>query len=178
VYVRPFVNMLNREYFGNKQERPLFFSSSNDSARPWKVDVLTRALKQLSIHICVTSLGMQVYQQLAIAMTKKHVKQINPSFDRSHDKSTDTAIEVVYARESGHRPVQRRTTNGIDSAFPLSLQPALLEVYRWASMEWQKFITAPETLLNVPAAASELAKRLGEEKASRRCRAPEPIGEA
>jgi hypothetical protein len=31
-------------------------------------------------------------------------------------------------------------TYGIDGAFPDSLQPALLRVYRWASVEWHKFL--------------------------------------
>jgi hypothetical protein len=180
VYIRPFVDMINRECFGSKQERPLFFSSSNDPARPWKVDALTKALKELSTTICGTTFGVQVYRQVSIAVTEKHVKQISRPFDRNDDKSADAAIEVVYAWQSGHRPVQRGTTYGIDSAFPDSLQPALLEVYYWASTEWHKFISvpAPGSVPNIPTGTSHLAKALGEIKASRKRRASESIGEA
>lgn len=121
---------------------------------------------------------MQVYRQLSIAVTEKHVKCISRPFDRNDDKSADAAIEVTYAWQSGHRPVQRGTTYGIDSAFPDSLQPALLEVYYWASTEWHKFISAPGSVPNKPTGTSHLAKALGEMKALRKRRASETIGEA
>lgn len=130
-----FVEMLNRECFGSKKGRPLFFSSSDNPERPWKVEVLTKALKKLSTAVCGIPFGVQVYRQLSIAVTEKHVECISRPFDRNDDNSADAAIEVAYAWQSGHRPVQRGTTYGIDSAFPDSLQPALLEVYCWASTE-------------------------------------------
>jgi hypothetical protein len=178
VYIRPFIEMLNRECFGSKKGRPLFFSSSNDPERPWKVGVLTKALKKLSTAVCGTPFGVQVYRQLSIAVTEKHVKCISRPFDRNDDKSADAAIEVAYAWQSGHRPVQRGTTYGIDSAFPDSLQPALLEVYYWASTEWHKFISAPGSVPNIPTGTSHLAKALREMKTSRKRRASESIGEA
>jgi hypothetical protein len=160
VYIRHFVDMINRECFGSKQERPLFFSPFNDPVRPWKVDVLTKALKELSNDICGTPFGVQVYRQVSIAVTEKHVKQISRPFDRNDDKNADAAIEVVYAWQSGHRPVQRGTTYDIDFAFPDSLQPALLEVYRWASIEWHKFISASRSLQDA-LAGSTVHRHLG-----------------
>lgn len=111
-------------------------------------------------------------------MTEKHVKCISRPFDRNDDKSADAAIEVTYAWQSGHRPVQRGTTYGIDSAFPDSLQPAVLEIYYWASTEWHKFISTPESVPNKPTGTSHLAKAVGETKASRKRRASESVGEA
>ena len=111
-------------------------------------------------------------------MTEKHVKCISRPFDRNHDKSADAAITVAYAWQSGHRPVQRGTTHGINSAYPDSLQPALLEAYYWASMEWHKFISAPESAPNKPTGTSHLAKALRETKASQKRRASETIREA
>lgn len=68
VYIRPFVEMLNRECFGSKKRRSLFFSSSNDPERPWTVEVLTKTLKKLSTAVCRTPFGVQVYRQLSIAL--------------------------------------------------------------------------------------------------------------
>jgi len=178
VYIRPFIEMLDRECFGSKKGRPLFFSSSNSPERPWTVEVLTKALKKLSTAVCGTPFGVQVYRQLSIAVTEKHVKCIRRPFDRNDDKSADAAIEVAYAWQSGHRPVQRGTTYGIDSAFPDSLQPALLEVYYWASTEWHKFIFTQGSAQNKPTGTSHLAEALGETKTSRKRRASETIGEA
>jgi hypothetical protein len=47
---------------------------------------------------------------------------------------------VVFAWQSGHRPIQRAYTYGLDGAFPDSLQPALLRVYKWVSSEWHRFL--------------------------------------
>lgn len=41
-------------------------------------------------------------------------------------------VEVVFAWQSAHRPVQRGSGYSIDAAYPDSLQPALLKVYKWA----------------------------------------------
>lgn len=178
VYIRPFIEMLNRECFGSKKGRSLFFSWSNDPERPWTVEVLTKALKKLSTAVCGTPFGVQVYRQLSIAVTEKHVKCISRPFDRNDDKSVDAAIEVAYAWQSGYRPVQRGTTYGIDSAFSDSLQPALLEIHYWASTEWHKFISTLGSVPNIPTATSYLAKALGKREASRKRRASESIGEA
>lgn len=78
-----------------------------------------------------------MYRQLSIAVTEKHIKQISKPFNRFDDKSVSADIEVAFSWQSGHRPVQRGTTYGIDGAFPDSLQPALLGIYRWAFKEWQ-----------------------------------------
>lgn len=178
VYIRLFVEMLNRGCFGSKKGQSLFFSSSNDPERPWRAEVLTKALKKLSTAVCGTPFGVQVYRQLSIAVTERHVKCISRPFDRNDDKRADAAIEVAYAWQRRHRPVQRGTTYGIDFAFPDSLQPALLEIYYWASRKWHKFIFTPGSSPNKPTGTSHLAKALGEMKASRKRRASESIGEA
>lgn len=49
-------------------------------------------------------------------------------------------MEVAFAWQSGHRPNQRGTSHGTDGAFPDSLQPALLRVYRWTSDQWHQFL--------------------------------------
>lgn len=95
-YIRPFVDMLNRECVGSKKARSHFFSSSNDPERPWKVEVLTKALKKLSTAVCGTHFGVQVYRQLSIAVIEKHVKHVNRPFNRNDDKSADAAIDIEY----------------------------------------------------------------------------------
>lgn len=73
-------------------------------------------------------------------MIEKHIKQISKLFNRQDDRSAAADVEVVFSWQSGHRPWQRGTTYGIDGAFPDTLQPALLRVYRWASQEWHVFL--------------------------------------
>ncbi len=140
VYVRPFADMLYRKCNGREQDRRLLFAAPDNFDRPWRADVLTRALKGLTTSVCGAAFGVQVYRQLSIAITERHIKSICRPFNRYDDKSADADIEVVFAWQSGHRPVQRGTSYGIDAAYPDSLQPALLRVYHWASCEWHRFL--------------------------------------
>lgn len=44
------------------------------------------------------------------------------------------------AWQSGHRPLERGITYGLDGAFPARLQPNLLRAYEWASTRWHAFL--------------------------------------
>lgn len=140
IYVRPFTDMLCRVCLRHENGRRRLFASPNSPDTPWKVQMLTNALKALTKSVCGLSFGVQIYRQLSIAVTEKHVKQVSKPFNRYDDKTVAADIEVAYSWQSGHRPIQRGATYGIDGAFPDSLQPALLRVYRWASEEWQIFM--------------------------------------
>lgn len=140
VYVRPFTDMLYRKCDGRELDRRLLFAAPDNPDRPWKADVLTKALKSLTSSVCGTAFGVQIYRQLSIAITERHIKSICRPFNRYDDKSADADIEVAFAWQSGHRPIQRGTSYGIDAAYPDSLQPALLRVYQWASREWHRFL--------------------------------------
>jgi hypothetical protein len=139
-YVRPFVAMLNRVCCGLEQDRRLLFASSYNVESHWKSDALTSALKKITADVVGTSFGVQVYRQLSIAVTEKHVRQIEQPFNRYDDTTVGADIGVVFAWQSGHRPMQRGTSYGIDAAYPDSLQPALLRIYRWASRQWHDFL--------------------------------------
>ena len=133
VYVRPFVAMLRRICVGQGEVSRLLFRCPYRSDTLWKADVLTKALRVHTQDICNADIGIQVYRQLSIAITEKHVKQISRPFHLNDDRSAQADMEVAFAWQSGHRPNQRGTSYGIDGAFPDSLQPALLRVYRWTS---------------------------------------------
>lgn len=141
VYIRPFTEMIRRRCLGQHKERRLLFASPYEPERVWKTHVLTKALAGHSKSIIGgVGLGVQVYRQLSIAITEKHVKQISKPFNRFDDKTSSANVEVVFAWQSGHRPLQRGITYGLDAAYTDSLQPALLRVYRWASEEWHAFL--------------------------------------
>lgn len=139
-YIRPFADMLSRRCCGRQRERRLLFASCEHPEQPWKVEMVTKALKKLTKKVCGTAFGVRIYRQVSIAITERHVKQISRPFDRYDDTSSKADIDVAFAWQSGHRPIQRGTSYGIDSAYPDSLQPALLRIYRWASEEWHRFL--------------------------------------
>jgi hypothetical protein len=68
-------------------------------------------------------------------------------------------MNVVFAWQSGHRPIQRATTYGLDGAFPTQLQPALLRAYEWASTRWHEFLHQPSKVMP-PSRQFMSAKRL------------------
>jgi hypothetical protein len=145
VYVRPFANMLCRTCYGSEEERRLLFASWDRPRIPWTAAFLTKAMKKLTGEVCGVQFGVQVYRQLSVAVTEKHVKSISRPFNRYDDKSVNADLDVVFAWQSGHRPLQRGTSYGIDGAYPDSLQPALLRVYYWASTEWHRFLQQDQT---------------------------------
>jgi hypothetical protein len=123
-------NKLERSYLNLSTKAFLhpMFASPDKVDKHWQSDVLTGALKNLTQELYPQPLGVQIYRQLSIAATERHVKEISRPFDLNDDKSTAADIEVVFAWQSGHRPMQRGTSYGIDAAYPDSLQPALLRV--------------------------------------------------
>lgn len=154
-YIRPFANMIYRSCYQTDCDRSLLFSPTEDPSKPWKASSLTSALKNLSNDVAGLEFGIQVYRQLSITITARHISQLNKPFNRYDDKTEEASPEVSFAWQSGHRPIQRGTTYGIDAAYPDSLQPALLRVYRCASSEWQHFL---DQVVNsrVPATSQEV----------------------
>jgi hypothetical protein len=140
VYIRPLVAMIHRSAFGLERERKLLFCSLEDPNKAWRATRLTSALKRLTRDLARLEIGVRSYRQLSIAVTEKYLAHISSPFNRHEDKSGNAQLEVAFAWQSGHRPLQRGTSYGIDAAFPDPLQPALLRVYKRASGEWHRFL--------------------------------------
>ncbi|EGU75252.1 hypothetical protein FOXB_14237, partial [Fusarium oxysporum f. sp. conglutinans Fo5176] len=73
-------------------------------------------------------------------ITEKHVREVHSPFNRYDDTSSDADLNVTFAWQSGHRPLQRGITYGLDGAYPHQLQPSLLRAYQWASTKWHEFL--------------------------------------
>ena len=168
--------MIYRSSFGADRERSFLFSSLQEPEKLWRADRLTSALKKLTLDIAGLEFGVRAYRQLSIAVTERHLAHISSPFNRYDDKGADAKIEVAFAWQSGHRPLQRGTSYGIDAAFPDSLQPALLRVYKWASEEWHRFLDRSSDEPDIPKALTlEPGKRNQRSQAFRkRIRAGSP----
>ena len=73
-------------------------------------------------------------------MNERHLKSICRPFNRYDDKSANADIEVAFAWQSGHSVNAIASPSLNWSAFPDSLQPALLRLYKWASRQWHGFL--------------------------------------
>ncbi|KAJ1673347.1 hypothetical protein EV182_005413, partial [Spiromyces aspiralis] len=140
VYIRPFTYMLQRHCYRIDINSSLLFCSPQQPRKLWKSAILSWALQQLTESTVGQALGIRLYRQISIAFTKKHVQQLADPFNRFDDRTANADIHVAFAWQSGHRPMQRACAYGLDGAFPDSLQPALLRVYKLISREWHRFL--------------------------------------
>lgn len=144
VYIRPTVSMLQRVCLhGDETKTILFTPAASDSA--WNTSTFSKHLKQLSESTPAVSVGIgaQLYRQLSIAITEKHVAKGAAAFDRYDETCAAFNENITFAWQSGHRPLQRHSTYGLDGAFPDKLQPALLRLYLEASRKWHLFLKVP-----------------------------------
>ena len=140
VYIRPLYCMLYRRCLHVDLDTSLLFFSATDPKNPCKTSRLTKSLKEYTTRAIGFPVGVREFRQLTIAITEKHIKQISKPFNQYDDKTKEADRNVAFAWQSGHRPLQRGVSYGLDGAFPDRLQPALLEVYRWVSGEWHNFL--------------------------------------
>ncbi|KAL2137466.1 hypothetical protein VTI28DRAFT_9592 [Corynascus sepedonium] len=130
VYIRPFIFMLQRQCYRRDIESSLLFCSPSRPNQLWKTGVLSGALQRLTRSTIGHAFGIRLYRQIAIAITEKHVRQIRNPFNRFDDRTTNANVDVAFAWQGGHRPLLRSYIYGLDKAFPDSLQPALLQIYK------------------------------------------------
>lgn len=164
VFIRPFACMLHRVCYSEDAESTLIFSSLARPKKPLKTAVLSKILRGQTTSTLGFPVGVQTYRQISIAITENHVKQIANPFNRHDDRSKEANIDVAFAWQSGHRPLQRGMTYGLDGAFPGSLQPALLRVYEWVSNEWHEFLQLQRTGINAASNAASNTEKTQKRK--------------
>ncbi|KAK2469353.1 hypothetical protein H9L39_19070 [Fusarium oxysporum f. sp. albedinis] len=145
VYIRPVVISILRECFHIEHTNALLFSPLSQvglKPTPWTASTFTKELRRhCSAATGIPSgIGVQMYRQISIAITERHVHAAAARFNRFGDTTGTAGHEVAYAWQSGHRPMQRHTTYGLDGAYPDHLQPALLRAYERVSASWQNFL--------------------------------------
>jgi len=141
VYVVPFSDMLRRQCLQTTATPSTFlFANPFRPHETLATLVLTKALQSLSSNVMGTPIGVKTFRQLSIAITERHVKELLKPFNRHQDRGADANPASVLAWQSGHRPFVRSNTYGLDGAFPDSLQPSLLQLYKWASQAWHDFL--------------------------------------
>ncbi|RKK32332.1 hypothetical protein BFJ67_g14800 [Fusarium oxysporum f. sp. cepae] len=137
-WIRRFANLLRRERSGyldvnpgsSKEQRLVFNSNGNI----WPTSRLTAILQTATSRVWLQKMNIQHYRQISIGITEKHVREVHSPFNRYDDSSAKADLNVVFAWQSGHRPLQRGITYGLDGAFPHQLQPALFRAVTISSI--------------------------------------------
>lgn len=120
-FIRRFVDLLDRQcHLGISEQGhgyPLLFRVRTTSGR------LTAVLEAATSRVWDKPVSSQLFCQLRIGITEKHVHEIPQSFNRFDDISQNTDRNVRFIWQSRHRLMQRGTTYGLNGAFPIGLQP-------------------------------------------------------
>ncbi|KAH6628948.1 hypothetical protein F5144DRAFT_329383 [Chaetomium tenue] len=148
VYIRPVVDMLMRE------QRPglrgcstyLFRAKASDDSEAWTTGHLTNVIKRFSAQAWGKGITLQMLRQLSVGISEKHVREVFKPFNRFDDLTDAADRNVAFAWQTGHRPLQRARSYGLDGAFPAQLQPQLLGRYVWVSSRWHEFLHLPSTV--------------------------------
>ncbi|PON20041.1 hypothetical protein TGAM01_v211085 [Trichoderma gamsii] len=145
VFIRPLTYMLLRTCFQKKVDKGLLFAPASSSSS-WKPAVLSNTLLHFSkgSQGVPAGLGAQLYRQVSIAITERHLQAASRQFNRYDEMAVGSKPDAVFAWQSGHRPRQRFITYGLDGAYPHQLQPALLQLYMHASEQWHTFLRLGE----------------------------------
>ena len=111
IYIRPLADMIHRSCFGTNKDRKHLFSSVEDPEKHWKPSRLTAALRKLTKDVTGIEIGVQVYRQLSIAVTERHLAHISKPFNRFDDKHTRQKFDVLNRRVAGAKgkPAQAKS---------------------------------------------------------------------
>jgi len=95
--------MLLRKCFGQEVETSLLFHPVSRAAK-WTSATFTHELHMFNMSIPGLPLGIgaQMYRQLCIAITERHVYCVAENFNRHDNVSRNTHKDVAFAWQSGH----------------------------------------------------------------------------
>jgi hypothetical protein len=99
----------------------LLFRAGNAFDKPWPTTRLTAILKKATNKVWGQEVTSRLFRQLSIGITEKHVKEVHKPFNQYDNKGLEADLNIVFAWQSSHRPLQRGTTYGLDGAFPNQL---------------------------------------------------------
>jgi hypothetical protein len=81
VFIRPFACMLSQVCLGRDINSTLLFSSPTSPNKPLKTYTLMKTLARQTTSTLRFPLSVKTYQQISIAVTEKHVRQIAKPFN-------------------------------------------------------------------------------------------------
>ena len=123
----------------------LFRAQPADHSELWTTKQLSNVIRRYTRQAQAWGLGitLQMLRQLSVGISEKHVREVYQPFNRFDDRMDAADRNMAFAWQSCHRPLQRARSYGLDGAFPMQLQPQLLEQYMWVLSWWHEFLHLP-----------------------------------
>lgn len=110
VYIRRVAILLRQEQSGGPNHsginKHLLFCSRG---KAWPPERLRSIIRTAASRVLRQDMTLQLYRQVSIGITEKHVREICRPINLYDDRSAQSDPNVVFAWQSGHRPIQRGT---------------------------------------------------------------------
>jgi hypothetical protein len=146
-YIRPFNDFLSRQLKlvnAATPTNPHLFTAYDTPVSCFSSAACSKILQQ-STPECPILLHFQVYRQIAVAISKKHLPGIVQPFDPNTPRGYD-GLSRLLSFQTGHNPATHAGAYALDRAYPAKLQPDLVEQYLHISNVWHQFLgTAKES---------------------------------
>jgi hypothetical protein len=144
-YIRPFSDFLSRQLkvvSATVPTNPYLFTAYDTPSACFSSAACSKMLQQ-STRECPILLHFQVYRQIVVAISKKHLPSIAQSFDANTPRDYDGLLQLL-SFQTGHNPATHAGAYALDRAYPAKLQPGLVERYFQASRVWHQFLGITE----------------------------------
>jgi len=140
-YIRPFSDFLSRQLklvSASVPTSPHLFTAHDTPSACFSSAACSKILQQ-SMPECPILLHFQIYRQIAVAISKKHLPGIVQPFDPNTPRGCDGLFRLL-SFQTGHNLATHAGAYALDRAFPAKLQPDLVEQYLQISILWHQFL--------------------------------------
>ena len=149
-YIRPFSDFLTRQLklisATAATNLHLFTIHSNPTAC-FSSAACSRCLRE-STPECPIPLHFQIYRQIVVSISKKHIPALQQPFDPNTPNDYNGFLSLL-SFQTGHKPSTRAGAYGLDRAYPAKLQPDLIERYFQNSLVWHQFVAITDEDLHI-----------------------------
>ncbi|KAH9859292.1 hypothetical protein J1614_012179 [Plenodomus biglobosus] len=145
-YIRPFGDFLVRQLKlvnATVPTNPHLFTISDNPTACFSLAACSKSLQQATPE-CPITLNLQVYRQIAVSISKKHIPALLQPFDPNMPKDYDGFLHLL-SFQTGHNPSTHAGAYALDRAYPAKLQPDLIDRYFESSFIWHRFARITES---------------------------------
>lgn len=145
-YIRPFSDFLVRQLKlvnPTVATNPHLFTVSDNPTACFSLAACSKSLQQATTE-CPITLNLQIYRQIAVSISKKHIPALLQPFDPNTPKDYNGFLHLL-SFQTGHNPSTHAGAYALDRAYPAKLQPDLIDRYFDNSFTWHRFARVTES---------------------------------
>jgi hypothetical protein len=144
-HIRPFSSFLSHQLellSATAPTNPHLFTVYNSASACFSSPACSKTLEQSMVG-CPVRLNFQTYQQIAVAVSKKHLPGLTQPFDPNTPNNYGGFLQLL-SFQTRHNPSTHASAYALNQAYPAKLQPELVERYFEGSRTWHQFLAVAE----------------------------------